>query len=151
MGIDLEFAIMENHAGLRKGVCVGFAVMLLLLSTTSFAQNFRHQYRDAMDYFEKGDYTRSMDGFKLLIEYDQDNPYSQYASYYYGLSATQLGFATVAKDILLQIRKLYPGWDQIDEVNFLLAKIYFDQHEYFRGMLILTEIKDLSVAVDVTT
>src|SRR5882672_8984734 len=111
---------MESRSGLRKGVCIGFGLMLLLLSTTSFAQNFRREYKDAKEYFEHGDYTRAMDGFKALIAYDQDNPYSQYASYYYGLSAVRLGFATVAKDILLQIRKLYPGWDQIDEVNFLL-------------------------------
>jgi len=142
---------MEGRSGLRNGVCIGFILILLVLSTSSFAQNFRHQYKEAREYFEKGDYTHSMDGFKPLIAYDQDNPYSQYASYYYGLSAANLGFATVAKDILLQTRKLYPNWDHIDDVNYLLAKIYFDQHEYFRAMLILTEIKDLSLAVDVTT
>src|SRR6185295_1113609 len=142
---------MEGRSGLRNGFCIGFALILTVLATSSFAQNFRREYRDAKDYFEDGDYTHAMDGFKPLIAYDQENPYSQYASYYYGLSAVKLGFATVAKDIFLQIRKLYPDWEQIDQVNYVLAKVDFDQHEYFRAMLLLTEIKDLSVALDVTT
>ena len=142
---------VEGTSGVLKGVCIGFALILVFLSTSSIAQNFRRQYKEAREYFEREDYTKAMDGFKPLIAYDQDNPYSQYASYYYGLSAVKLGFATVAKDIFLQIRKLYPDWDQIDEVNYVLAKVYFDQHEYFRAMLLLTEIKDMSHAVDVTT
>jgi len=32
----------------------------------------------------------------------------------------------------------------------MLAKIYFDQHEYFRAMLLLREIRNLSVALEVT-
>jgi tetratricopeptide (TPR) repeat protein len=149
--LDINRTPDESRLGSLWRLWMGLAFVLLFLSGSSFAQNFKRQYREARDYFEKGDYTRSMDGFKPLIEYDQENPYAQYASYYYGFSAAKLGFATVAKDILLQTRKLYPGWDQIDEVNYLLAKIYFDQHEYFRAMLILTEIKNLSMAVDVTT
>jgi tetratricopeptide (TPR) repeat protein len=149
--LDINRTPDESRLGFLWRLWMGLAFVLLFLSGSSFAQNFKRQYREARDYFEKGDYTRSMDGFKPLIEYDQENPYAQYASYYYGFSAAKLGFATVAKDILLQTRKLYPGWDQIDEVNYLLAKIYFDQHEYFRAMLILTEIKNLSMAVDVTT
>ena len=144
--------IAANYHRVRPGrVFIGIVLMFLFLSTSSLAQNFKRQYRDAKEAFDKGAYTLSMAGFKPLIEYDQDNPYTQYASFYYGLSADKLGFATVAKDIFWQIRKLYPEWEQIDEVNYGLAKIYFDQHEYFRAMLILTEIKNLSMASDITT
>lgn len=90
-----------------------------------------------------------MDAFKQLVVYDKDNQYSEYASYFYGLSAFKLGFKTVAKDMFLQMRKLYPDWDQIDEVNYLLSKIYFDEREYFQALLMLKNVKSLSVAVDV--
>lgn len=90
-----------------------------------------------------------MDAFKPLIVYDKNNPYPEYASYYYGLSAYKSGFANVAKDIFLQTLKLYPDWDQADEVKYLLAKNYFDQREFFHALLILKSIKSLSVSKDV--
>ncbi len=127
------------------------ALVLVLCPLLSMAQNFKRQYRDAKDLYDNADYSRALGAFKPLIEYDKENPYSQYASYYYGLSAYKLGFGTVAKDIFLQTKKLYPGWEQMDEVNFMLARIYFDQHEYFHAMSLLDEIHDSGLAVDLTT
>src|SRR6185369_6595374 len=63
------------------------------------------------------------------------------ASFYYALSALRVGYNAVAKDMLIQIRQLYPTWDQLNEVNYWLAKIYFDRAEYFQGMRILREVK----------
>ena len=134
----------------KNSLVAGFGLILLLLSGFAFGQEFKRQFRDAKQLFQKENYVQSMDAFKPLIAYDQNNPYSEYASYYYGLSALRIGFAAVAKDIFLQTRKLYPGWDQLDEVNYLLAKIYFDQRDYFQGMLILKGIKNWSVTLDAT-
>jgi thioredoxin-like negative regulator of GroEL len=58
------------------------------------------------------------------------------------MSAYRLGYGTVAKDMLLHIKKMYPQWDQLDEVNYLLSKIYFDQREYFQARSIMDEIKN---------
>ncbi|NJN28945.1 MAG: hypothetical protein HC819_24780 [Cyclobacteriaceae bacterium] len=85
-----------------------------------------------------------MEAFKGLTVYDQANPYPEYASYYYALSAERLGYASVAKDMLLQIKKLYPTWDQMNEVNYWLCKIYFERKEYFQGLLIASQIIDPS-------
>ena len=134
----------------KNYLVAGFILVCLFLSGLAFGQDFKRQYRDAKDLFLRENYTQAMDAFKPLIAYDQFNPYSEYASYYYGLCAFKLGFGKVGKDIFLQIRKLYPSWDQIDEVNYLLARIYFDQRDYFQAMLILKDIRNLSVALDVT-
>ncbi len=142
--IDFRY-LLSRHGGHGMAFCL----CLILLSTSSFCQDFRSKYREAKELFATGEYTRAMEAFKPLIAYDQENPYPEYASYYYGLSAYKSGFATVAKDIFLQIRKLYPAWEQIDEVNYLLAKVYFDQREYFQGLLILKGIKTQSVADDI--
>jgi hypothetical protein len=139
-----SFPGRQVRAG-RWCLCVGCFLFCLV----GHGQDFKRRYREGKDLFRQADYTRAMDVFKPLITYDKNNPYSEYASYYYGLSAYNLGFATVAKDMFIQTRKLYPDWDQIDEVSYLLAKIYFDQHEYFQGLLILNSIKNLSVASDV--
>ncbi|MBP9926139.1 MAG: hypothetical protein KBF45_09090 [Cyclobacteriaceae bacterium] len=108
------------------------------------AQDFKRQYRHAKDLFENANYSAAMEAFKLLTVYDQTNPYPEYASYYYALSAEKLGYATVAKDMLLQIKKLYPTWDQMNEVNYWLCKIYFEQGQYFQGLLIASQISDPS-------
>ena len=133
---------------LKSSLAASFSLILLLLSGLASGQEFKRQYKEAKELFRNENYVQSMDAFKPLIAYDRNNPYSEYASYYYGLSAMRIGFATVAKDIFLQIRKLHPDWDQIDEVNYLLAKIYFDQHDYFQGMLIQNDIRNWSVTLD---
>src|SRR6185436_12594718 len=66
---------------------------------------------------------------------------SEYASFYYAQAALQQRYLAVAKDMFLQIKKLYPTWDQMNEVNFWLAKMYFDQREYFQAMHTLKEVK----------
>lgn len=118
-----------------------FCVLLLGLSLTSSAQDPKRQYKNAREFFMSGKYNLAMESFKPLLAYDKNNPYSEYASFYYAQSALRLNYYAVAKDMLLQIKKLYPSWDQLNEVNFWLAKIYFEQREYFQGMYILQEVK----------
>jgi len=116
--------------------------MLALVVFTSSAQDFKRQYRNGKDLFEKGNYMEAMVAFKALTVYNKHNPYNEYASYFYALSAYRLGYKLVAKDMLLQIKKLYPQWDQMDEVNYVLSKIYFEQREYFQGRTVMDQVKD---------
>jgi tetratricopeptide (TPR) repeat protein len=121
---------------------------VLLVLTFSFCavygQDYKKDYRHAKNLFEQGQYSEAMSAFKPLTVYDQQNPFPAYSSYYYALSAQRLGYSSVAKDMMLQIKKLYPTWDQMNEVNYWLCKIYFDLGEYFQGMFIATQIKDQS-------
>jgi tetratricopeptide (TPR) repeat protein len=115
-----------------------------LIDYIGLSQDFKRQYRQAKDLFEEASYSAAMEAFKELTVYDPANPYPEYASYYYALSAERLGYASVAKDMLLQIKKLYPTWDQMNEVNYWLCKIYFERREYFQGLLIASQITDPS-------
>lgn len=115
--------------------------LLLLVSFTSSGQDFKKQYKNAKEFFNEGKYNFAMEAFKPLTVYDKNNPYVEYASFYYALSALRQNYYAVAKDMFLQIRKTYPDWDQMNEVNFWLSKRYFDLGEYFQGMRILNEIK----------
>ncbi|MBL7846856.1 MAG: ABC transporter substrate-binding protein [Cyclobacteriaceae bacterium] len=105
------------------------------------AQDFKKQYKNAGDFYKEGKYNLAMEAYKPLMVYDKNNPYTEYASFYYALAALNLNYSAVARDMLLQIRKLYPEWDQRNEVNYWLAKIYFDKGEYFQGMRMLLEVK----------
>lgn len=120
-----------------------FTFAFLLLTTGSvLAQDFRKQFKQAKDHFEEEEYSQAMDSFKPLMIYDQSNPYPEYASFYYALAAQRLGYTSVAKETFLQMKKLYPDWKQMPEVNYWLFKMYFDQGEYFQGLLTASQISD---------
>ena len=120
----------------------------MVLPLLSNAQDFRRQYYYAKELFDAGSYNLSMEAFKNLIPYDKNNPYTEYASFYYAISADKQGYPAVAREMLLLVRRLYPEFDQQDEINYWLAKIYFDQHEYFQGLRLLDEIKSASFEQD---
>lgn len=104
--------------------------------------NYSSQYQNAKDFFRQGKYNLAMETFKPLIAYDDNNPYSPYASFYYALSAYKQGYDAVAKDMFLQIKKVHPKWDKMEEVNLWLAIIYFRNHDYFQGVKMLNTIQD---------
>ena len=117
-----------------------FLVLVLLpLFSSIYAQDYKRQYRTAREFYDEGNFGLAMEAFKPVIVYDKNNPYVEYASFFYALSAYHQNFASVAKDMLLQIKELYPNWNQIDEVNYWLAKIYFDQRQYFQAMQVLIQ------------
>ena len=103
------------------------AVLLTVLNPAAYAQDYKRQYKNAKDFYKDGNYSLAMEAFKPLMVYDQNNSYPEYASFYYAMSALKQNFSAVAKDELLQIKRLYPEWDQMNEVNFWLAKIYLDR------------------------
>ena len=114
-------------------------VLLSIMCVSLYAQDYKRQYRTAREFFDEGSYGLAMEAFKPVIVYDKDNPYVEYASFFYALSAYHQNFISVAKDMFLQIKELYPTWNQNDEVNYWLAKIYFDQKQYFQAMQILDQ------------
>lgn len=114
-----------------------------------FAQDYKKQYRQAKDLFAAGNYSAAMDAFQPLMIYDKNNPYPEYSSFYYALSAQRLGFTTLAKQSFLQTKKIYPKWDQLDELNYWLVKIYLEQREYFHAWQLAKEIKNPTFRLEI--
>ncbi len=117
------------------------AILACGFSLAADAQDFKKQYKNARDFFRDGKYNLAMEAFKPLMVYDKNNPYTEYASFFYAQAALRQNYSAVARDMLLQIKRLYPEWDQINEVNYWLAKIYFDKGEFFQGMSVLREVR----------
>ncbi|HEY8935134.1 MAG TPA: hypothetical protein VIM65_07935 [Cyclobacteriaceae bacterium] len=116
---------------------------LLLTAVFSFAQvDYKQYYFNGKNFYREGKYNLAMESFKKAIPYDQSNPFSEYASFYFALSAYNQGYPAVAKDMLNQIKSLYPKWDKMDDVNFWLSKIYFDGKDYFQGLKLASTVKD---------
>lgn len=113
-----------------------------LLPVVTYAQtDYKQLYSISKKLYADGKYNLAMESFKKLIPYDQHNPYREYASFYYAVSAYHQNFRAVAKDMFGQIKVLYPAWDKMDEVNIWLAKIHFDNNDYFQGLKLLRELK----------
>src|SRR5882757_8008 len=113
-------------------------VLIFFIVTAGFGvaysqPNLKNQYKHARMLFDNREWALAIEAFKPLIVYDKDNPSPEYSSFYYGVSAYESGYKAVAKDMFLQLRNLYPNWDQLPEVNYWLARVYFDQHEYFQA------------------
>lgn len=126
---------------------VSAVLLLVCLSATSLrAQtDYRKQFVAGKNLFLEGEYGLAMETFKPVIPYDARNPYSQYASFYYAIAAYRQGFHAVASDMLSQIKKLEPGWDKIEEVNFWLGTIHMDNREYFQGLNLWKDIRNPSI------
>lgn len=123
----------------------------LSIVNSSHAQtDYKTQYAISKKLYADGKYNLAMESFKKLIPYDQNNPYREYASFYYALSAYNQNFKAVAKDMFGQIKTLYPSWDKIDEVNIWLAKIHFDNKDYFQGLKLLSELKNEKTQKEIT-
>lgn len=115
----------------------------ILIVNCAYAQtDYNQQYAIAKKLYTDGKYNLAMESFKKLIPYSQGNVYREYASFYYAISAYQQGYKAVAKDMFGQIKTLYPTWDKTDEVNLWLAKIHFDNKDYFQGLRLINELKD---------
>lgn len=121
-------------------------VVFLLLAACSIqllAQvDYKQQYFNGKTLFREGKYNLAMESFKPVIAYDSKNPFAQYASFYYAVSAYKQGYASVAKDMFSQIKTLYPQWEKINEVTFWQAIIHFDTNDYFQALRLLGGLKE---------
>jgi tetratricopeptide (TPR) repeat protein len=142
---------MSKHLFVK--ILILFIIYNLQLSIVdcAYAQvDYKQQYLMSKKLFTDGKYNLAMEGFKKLVPYDQNNPFSEYASFYYAVSAYHQGFFAVSKDMFNQIKSLYPTWAQLDEVNIWLAKIHFDNKDYFQGLRVLEGIKSNRTQKDIS-
>lgn len=117
-------------------------ISAVFFATILFAQDARRQYQSARQHYDDGLYSLAFEGFRPLLVYDKNNPYYIYANYFYALSAYHLGYKTIAKDVLVQITKLYPDWPGLDDALLWLARLHFEQADYFRAIELLKPIAD---------
>jgi hypothetical protein len=126
------------------------ACLFALFTSTLLAQvDYGQRYASGKELFQKGKYNLAMETFKPLMVYDQKNAYVEYASFFYSVSAYHQGYKSVAKEGFNQLKKTYPAWEKINDVNFWLARIYFDNRDYFQGLKVLHGIDDKKFEKDI--
>ncbi|MBL3655500.1 ABC transporter substrate-binding protein [Fulvivirga sediminis] len=109
----------------------------------------QQQYLNAKSLYSQESYNLAMEAFKPLMQRSADNPFAEYASFYYALAAYNQGYVPMAKNMMLQIKERFPKWSKINEVKYWLGKIYMETQEYNQAITILDDINDRSFKEDV--
>jgi tetratricopeptide (TPR) repeat protein len=111
----------------------------LLCSQFVFAQvqsakSLKEQYEEGKRHYRQGSYEQAIESFRPLSRVSENNPYTEYASFYFGLSALRDGQYNLAKNMFLQIQSKFARWEKTDETHFWLAKTYFELEDYPRAL-----------------
>ena len=118
------------------------AIILILFCTLSgWSQDYKTSFFKARDLFEQGEYANALELFKPLMVYDQANPYTEFASFFYAVCAYRENYKTLSKNTFLRIEQTSSSWNQIDEVKYWLAFLFFEQGEFFHAMEKTAQIK----------
>lgn len=108
--------------------------------TTQGSASLGDRYAQGKRLYEQGKYEEAIEIFRPLSRQEQSNPYVEYASYYFGLSALKSGQYDLAKNMFLQIISKHSKWDKLGEVDYWLANTYFRMGDYVQAMGLVEEI-----------
>ena len=126
-----------------------FLLILFLATLPVLGQtntNLINKYKNGKDLFALGKYKLAMEEFRQIITRTDNNPYLEYASYYFAVAAYRSGQVSVANSMFHQIERKHTQWDKIDEVFFWLAKIDFEGDDYLSALVNVNRIKSRTVA-----
>ncbi|WKN32202.1 tetratricopeptide repeat protein [Porifericola rhodea] len=104
--------------------------------------SLKSRYERARQLYQQGEYAQAIEIFRPLSRQEQANPYVEYASYYFGMSALKSGDYDLAKNMFLQIISKHPRWDKLSEVNYWLANVYFQMGDYNQALKQVEEINN---------
>lgn len=145
IGCNIRWHFNPNFLAIMRTLKLAYLLMMICAVPVCAQIDYHKQYVNAKTLYREGKYNLAMETFKPLIAYDKNNPYSQYASFYYALAAYNQGFKPLARTSLNEIRKLSPTWDKMDEVNFWTGKIYMEDRDYFQALKVWSSVQDKSL------
>jgi hypothetical protein len=111
-------------------------ILFVVLSffTVTKAQDTQGDYLKAKQYLQEENYVFAADQFRKLAGADQKHAFKEYSGFYYGLAAFKNGDFGLARSMWLQLATKNKGWDQIGEVYYWLAVVYFEEENYTQGV-----------------
>ena len=129
-----------------------FSVLLLALPIFMWGQrpgNAQKTFLSGKDFYNSGQYHLAAETFKQLSTHS--NTFTEYATFYYGLSSYYDGKSDIAKNILLQLTRKYPNWNNIHEAQYWLGKLYFEQGSNSQAIDQLNLIKNRTLTKDISS
>ena len=123
-------------------------ICLLFSVTQLFGQGdvFERQFLEGKEYFDMGKYNLAMGTFKPLTMETNNTPYAPYSAYFYALSAYNLGYNYLSKDMFISLIDRFSDWEKINEVRLWLGKLYYQEESYEEALNILDQIDDEEIS-----
>jgi ABC-type branched-subunit amino acid transport system substrate-binding protein len=130
-----------------------FSVILILslsVATNLHAQKVTNdsKFRAGIDDYKAGRFAASMEKLLPLTSSSVIYSYSEYAHYYYALAAYQNKKFKESRQMLLQLKNRFPGWNMMNDVNYLLGANNLATGQWKEGLNYFQMIKDKSFEKD---
>ena len=137
--ITLKVSLILNliKQGLLK---ILYTILFLFIGYAALTQDFQQKYLTGKALFRDGKYRLAMEAFRSVADPTTKSTLTEYASYYFALSAYHDGQIYVARDMLLQIADRFYTWRKMDEVNLWLTQVNFELKNYTRALKYFDDI-----------
>ena len=93
------------------------------------AQSPQTIFEEGRELFNAKQYALALVKLQPLTSIQEDSDLVRYASYYYAVSAYNSGDARTAKNMFLQVAQRYPDWSELNEVNYWLGALAFEEKD----------------------
>ncbi|MBW7467872.1 ABC transporter substrate-binding protein [Pontibacter aydingkolensis] len=103
-------------------------------------------YNNGKVLLQQQKYTLAMAELQPLA--NSTTAYAPEASYFYALAALKADKLPEAYNMLLQLQNQYPKWSGMNDADYLLANILFEQGDYQRALSKLQELQGTPLATD---
>lgn len=122
--------------------CISIFFLTAIAVQASGQAKFSDRYERGRELFRQEKYDAAIEILRPLSRQEQSNPYVEYASFYFGLSALKSGQYDLAKNMFLQIQSKYPKWEKLPEVNYWLANAYFELGDFAQALDLTKELEE---------
>lgn len=127
-------------------------LLLLLFPVLLHAQTantaYERDYKRAIGLFKMGDYVLAINDLGVLTGRKYNNSITPYAHYYYALASQRIGRFAEAKQMLQQLRERFPDWTKMEDVNYLMADLAFQEKQFGEGLDYLLNLTNPQIKRD---
>jgi len=118
---------------------------------SSLAQKVTYdsRFKTGVEDIKLGRFAHSMEMLLPLTSTTIATSYSEYAHYYYALSAYQSKKYKESRQMLLQLVNRFPNWNKINDVNYLLGANSLATNQWRESAQYFQKIKDSSFSKDI--
>lgn len=131
-----------------KGAAGFLLATVLSMPLQAQTQDPAVTYNNGKVLLQQQRYDQAMAELKPLTSASSNNQYAPEASYLYALAALKSKKLQEAYNMLLSLQNQYPNWGGMDDADYLLANIFFEQDEYERALSKLQELAGSSLSND---
>jgi hypothetical protein len=123
-------------------------LFIIISSGLAFSQGIRAVFDEGKALLEQQQYALALGKFEQVRNFPQENELTQYATYYQAIAAYYSGDPSLGKALFSQVERKYADWDVMDELNFWIAKIEFEDGNTRMGLDYLLKINNQDFAKD---